>query len=187
MKRAFIIHRWDGTPQSDWYPWLKAELEKQGFTVTVPAMPHTEAPSLKEWVPFLADVVGEIDEQTYFIGHSVGCQTVMRYLESLPSSAKTGNVAFVAGWFHLVNLADKESEAIARPWIETPIDFEKVKYRPNNFYALFSDNDEWVPLTEEQLFKQRLNAQTQILHGKGHFTGDDGVQQIPELREKFQC
>lgn len=32
-KRIFIIHRWLGTPNSDWYPWAKEELEKKGFEV----------------------------------------------------------------------------------------------------------------------------------------------------------
>ena len=29
MKRAFIIHGWDGYPAEGWFPWLKRELEKK--------------------------------------------------------------------------------------------------------------------------------------------------------------
>lgn len=30
MKKALILHAWYATPESDWYPWLKTELEKKG-------------------------------------------------------------------------------------------------------------------------------------------------------------
>ncbi len=46
MKRVFIVHGWDGYPTEGWFPWLKAELEKRGFTVAVPAMPHPERPTV---------------------------------------------------------------------------------------------------------------------------------------------
>ncbi|MBU4141279.1 hypothetical protein KKE99_00155, partial [Patescibacteria group bacterium] len=30
QKRIFIIHGWEGAPESNWFPWLKKQLEKQG-------------------------------------------------------------------------------------------------------------------------------------------------------------
>jgi esterase/lipase len=36
MKKVFIIHGWDGYPEEGWFPWLKKELEKKGFSVFVP-------------------------------------------------------------------------------------------------------------------------------------------------------
>ena len=38
MKRVFIIHGWGGYPEEGWLPWLKKELEKNGFKVFVPAI-----------------------------------------------------------------------------------------------------------------------------------------------------
>lgn len=43
-KRVFIIHGWEGDPQSDWFPWLKGEVERQGFSAAVPAFPDTIHP-----------------------------------------------------------------------------------------------------------------------------------------------
>lgn len=125
--KAIIVHRWDGTPKSDWYPWLKMQLTKRGWEVIVPAMPNTSKPEIKAWVKRLQEVVGKPDVETFFIGHSIGCQTIMRYLATLPKEAKVGGVIFVAGWFTLRGLESKEMEAIAKPWLKTPIDFAKVK------------------------------------------------------------
>src|SRR3989344_3577618 len=81
MKRVFIVHGWDFNPEVNWYPWLKKELEKKGFKVIVPEMPNTSEPKINAWVSYLKKVVGKLDEETYFIGHSIGCQTIMRFLE----------------------------------------------------------------------------------------------------------
>src|SRR3972149_1809387 len=96
-KRVFIAHGWEGTPESGWFPWLKQELETRGFDVFVPQLPDTNHPRREKWVPALAEVVGVPDEQTYLIGHSMGCQTIARYLESLPEGVRVGGAIFVAG------------------------------------------------------------------------------------------
>ncbi len=169
-------------PQADWLPWLKEEMRGLGISVTVPRMPHTDTPSIDDWVPYLSRVVGSTDDDTYFVGHSIGCQTFMRYLEQLPDGAHAGGAVFVAPWFTLRNLTDSEQERIALPWVMRPIDASKVRSHCNEFIALFSDDDPWVPLSDERLFKKELNAKTVILGHKGHFTGEDGIDRLPEIR-----
>lgn len=179
QKRVFIIHGWDGYPEEGWFPWLKAELEKNGFQVQVPAMPNTEKPTINEWVQRLSKLVGKPDKQTYFIGHSIGCQTILRYLEGLPANVKTGGVVFVAGWFTLMNLETEEEKEIAKPWLETTIDLEKVKSHSGKFIAIFSDDDEVVPADNKEIFAQKLGAKTIIEHNQGHFSGGEGIAELP--------
>jgi len=128
-KRVFIIHGWDGYPEENWFPWLRAELEKRGFEVHVPQLPDAGNPRIQNWVPAVAKVVGKPDRDTYFVGHSMGCQTIARYLESLPDKTKVGGAVFVAGFFkRLTNLeADEEVRETAKSWLETPIDLGKIK------------------------------------------------------------
>ncbi len=184
-KRVFIIHGWEGYPEEGWFPWLKKQLEQKDFEVFVPAMPNTDEPKIEEWVPFLSDLVGEPDEDTYFVGHSIGCQAILRYLETLENK-KIGGAIFVAGWFHLINLEGPEEEEIAKPWIEKQVDFEKIKNTSNNFVAIFSDNDEWVPLSDKDIFEKELGAKIIIEHGKGHFIGgDDGITELPIVLESI--
>ena len=120
-------------------PWLEEELNIKGFEVIAPQMPNTEYPKIDEWVGFLREKVGEPDENTYFVGHSIGCQTILRYLESLENK-KVGGAIFVAGWFHLNGLKEEEI-GIAKPWLETSVDFGKILKATNKFTAIFSDND----------------------------------------------
>src|SRR3990167_4632162 len=182
-KRAFIIHGWDGYPVEGWFPWLKTELEKNGFQVQVPAMPEPAEPKIEAWVSHLSKVVGDVDENTYFVGHSIGCQTILRYLESLHADKKVGGATFVAGWFTLMNLETHEEKEIAPPWLETPIDFDKVKQHTKKFFAVFSDDDEVVPQENKKLFEERLDAKITTESGKGHFSGSDGVKELPVILE----
>lgn len=125
--------------------------------------------------------MGQPDENTYFVGHSIGCQTILRYLESLPADKKVGGAVFVAGWFTLMNSETEEEKRIGKPWLETPIDMEKVKQHTRKFFAVFSDNDDVVPSNNKKLFEKTLNAETAVEHNKGHFSGDDKITKLPSV------
>lgn len=185
-KRVFIIHGWDGYPEEGWFPWLKTELEKNGFQVQVPAMPEPAEPKIKAWVSHLSKIVGEVEENTYFVGHSIGCQTILRYLEGLPADKKVGGVVLVAGWIQrLDGDLSPEELAVATPWLKTPIDLEKVRTKSHYFVAVFSDNDKWVRLSEEnrEIFAGGLGARIVVERNKGHFSGSDGVKELPVALE----
>lgn len=186
MKRAFIVHRWEGSPEEGWIPWLKEELEADGFDVTVPAMPDPDKPMIEAWVSHLAKEVGAVDSNTYFVGHSIGCQTIMRLAERLPEGQSAGGAVFVAPWFTLMELEDEEDKKIAEPWLATHIEDNKVQEHLPKISCLFSDDDYYVPDENEAAFRDRLEADTKMLHGKKHFTEDDGVSELPEALEEMR-
>lgn len=181
-KHAIIIHGWDGSPEDCWFPYLKQELEKRGFDVDVPAMPSPNHPKMQEWVSKLHETIKVSDENTFLIGHSIGCQTILRYLDALKGEEKIGGVVLVAGWVTLYTsaISTREEKQIAKPWIEAPFNWQNVKKRANYFTAIFSDNDKCVPLEHNKItFEINLNAKTIIEHEKGHFSGEDNIKELP--------
>ena len=185
VKRAFLVHGWEGYPENCWFPWLKSKLEEKGFEVYAPAMPNTEEPKIEPWVNKLKEVVGKPDKDTYLIGHSIGCQTIMRYLQTLDEGTKIGGVIFVAGFFNLPYLETQEEKDIAKPWLETKIDTDKLRKPTDNYVAIFSDNDPDVPLGDSELFKEKLGAKIIIEKDKGHFSDDAGITEIPIVLEEM--
>lgn len=177
MKRVFIIHGWGGHSNEHWLPWLKRELEKSGFQVIIPQMPDADTPRIETWVPHLAKVVGKPDKDTYLIGHSMGCQTILRYLQSI--NGEVGGAVFVAGFFVRLTGLDAEEQPVAQPWMETPLNFDKIKQTTKNFVAIFSDNDEFVPPENAKGFEEKLGAKIIIEKEKGHFCTEDGVTELP--------
>ena len=183
MSRVIIVHGWGGSPESDFLPWAKEEFRKKGYEVVTPSMPDLNYPKIETWVPYLKEVVGKAKSTDIFIGHSIGVSTILRYLETSPESVKVEKVIMVAPWaVSLSNLDDSDDEETAKPWLETPINFEKVKTKADEFIAIFSDNDPYVPLDEnKKVFGEKLNAEIFVEHSKGHF--NNMPQERPNLME----
>ena len=176
-KKVYIIHGWDGHPNEGWFPWLKSELEKKGFQVTIPQLPQPEEPRISRWIPTLIKAVENPDEQTYFVGHSMGCQVIARYLETLPEGIQVGGAVFVAGFFKsLTNIEKNEtSQKLTKEWLETSIDLKKIKSKLKGSMAIFSDDDPYVPLDNQEEFRDLLESKIIVEHGKGHFSGSTGT------------
>lgn len=180
-KRVVIVHQWGGSPETDWYAWLKNELEGRGYEVIVPAMPESNAPVIEKWVGALACAVGTLNGSDIFVGHSVGCQTILRYLES--AQRKVAKVILVAPWLKLSSevLDDPDYADLAGPWLERSIDWAKVKTRAQEFVAFFSEDDPYVPIENAELFKNNLGARIIIEDGMKHYDGENGITKVPQV------
>jgi uncharacterized protein len=186
MKRVFLIHGWDGSPEEPMQRWIKKSLETKGFEVYAPKMPHPDKPEIKSWIKKIKEVVGQVNKEDVFIGHSVGCQAVLRYIEKLDKNEeRVRKVILIAPWMYLdKNTIEEEGEEVieaAKPWMETPIDFKKIKTHCKEFIAIFSDNDPYVPLSNVDMFKKNLDAKILILKSKGHFDPSSKIDKLPEL------
>ena len=185
MKRVFLIHGWDGSPEEPMHVWIKKTLEEKGFEVYVPSMPNPEKPEIKSWIKKIKEIVGQLNKEDIFIGHSIGCQAVLRYIEKLYKNERVKKVILIAPWMYLdkktIEEEGKESIKIAKPWVETPIDFEKIKTHCNEFIGIFSYNDPYVPLSNADIFKKNLDTKVLILKNRGHFDPSHNIDKLPEL------
>lgn len=188
MKRVYLIHGWDGHPEEGIFPWLKQKLETYSFEVFNPSMPEPLNPTIDKWVSFLTSQIGLPNENTILLGHSIGAQAILRYLETLDTNKKIGGAVFLAGWVNLTDEAyeSEEDREIGKPWIKTLIDWKKVKSHCEKFVGIWSDNDPLVPLTDSQIFQEKLGAEVIIEHDKGHFSGSDGVTELASALEAIK-
>lgn len=185
MKRAIIIHCWEGYSEYCWYPWVKKELKDRGFQVEVPAFPETKLPKLDKWLSYLQKIAGEPDGDLYLIGHSLRCATIMRYLETFNDNQKIGSAVFVAGFTESLGYDETQS------FFETPMDLEKIKSKSKNgFVAIQSDNDPYVDIKHADILKEKLGAEIIIKHNAKHFSGaiegEDSCLELPEVVESVE-
>ena len=185
MKRAIIVHGWGGYPEEGWFPWLKKELEKKGLEVFVPKMPDADKPRIQKWVPKLAEIVGTPDKNTYFVGHSMGCQAIARYLQSLSEGIKVGGAVFVAGFFKRLTGMEPEEIETRNHWLKAPLDLNKVKSHLQRSVAIFSDTDPYVPSDNQDDFRDKLKSEIIIKKGWKHFSGSEGIIEFPTILEKI--
>ncbi|OHA92008.1 MAG: hypothetical protein A3J09_00730 [Candidatus Zambryskibacteria bacterium RIFCSPLOWO2_02_FULL_51_21] len=188
MKKVYIIHGWGGSPEEPMLKWLADELKKGGFEVVAPAMPNTDEPKIETWVPFLENVVGIPDENTFFVGHSIGCQAILRFLETLPTETRVGGVVYVAGWLTLKGLDDydEEDKQAALPWLETPIDLGKVRNVSPKSVAIFTKDDPFVDVGNAKFYEEKLGSKIIILETGGHLNDESNTKQLPSALEAIK-
>lgn len=170
MKKAIIIHCWDGDPEYCWYPYVRHQLEIRGFEVKVPFFPEA-LPLLGEWLIKIKKVINSPDKNTFLIGHSLGGIAILKYLQALPPDQKVGGVVLVAtftdnmGFLPLANFFTK------------PLDYQAIKQHTKNFIVIASDNDPYVKFKHASILQRCLDAEVIWKHQE-HFT---------ETRNKIQC
>lgn len=186
LGRAILVHGWGGSPKNDWFPWAKMVLERSGYEVIIPEMPDSEHPKIGSWVAKLSEVVGEVRESDTFIGHSIGCQTIERYLQGLDGFTRLQKVILIAPWVVLTKRTFEEmgeDESIVKPWYNEPIDYEKICGMAK-WIAVFSDDDPFVDYSENYpTYRDKLGAEIILKNGQGHFSSEQGVNEIPFLVE----
>ncbi len=189
-ERAFIFYGYQGYPGEAWQPWLKAELERRGLEVSLPEMPHADRPTIPEWTAFIARLVGAPDGQTILIGHSLGAQAVLRYLEALGASG--GSVArtiLIASNFPFGMSAEDADQRtggdpVLMPWLITGVDPAMVSRAAGKCIVILSDNDPYIPFEEARSsFKAIPGAKVVVVPGKGHFNEDDRITELPAALE----
>lgn len=179
-KHVFIIHGWGATPDMHWFPWLKKQLELRGCIVHALAMPDTKYPTQSAWVGHLQKSIEVVDEHTYFIGHSLGGISILRFLEALPQGARAGGAILVAGFSTPIKYTELNS------FFEKPVDYKKIKESVSHLIVIHSDNDPEVPLEQGKIMEEKLGAKLIIVKGAGHFNTRDGIVELPLVIEEFE-
>lgn len=182
--RVYIIHGWEDNPQNGWFPWIKKQLEELGCEVHAPTMPDPAHPDIEIWVNFLKHLVGTPDQRTFFIGHSIGCQTILRYLTTIVDDIQVGGVVLVAGWVTLKPAAmeDEAAAAVATPWLERPLNWPAMRKHVTDVTCIMSDDDQFVPVEDGKIFARELGAHLVMEHQKKHLSGFDGVMVLPSVK-----
>lgn len=101
--------------ECNWYAWLKDKLEQDSsdrFTIVLEDMPDPYAARESQWLPFIRNVL-KIDEATILIGHSSGCEAIMRLLEK---DKVRGIILVAACHTDLGSEDERASEYYNRPW-----------------------------------------------------------------------
>lgn len=181
MTRVFIVHGYGGTPYTGWKPWLAERLRERGFEVHAPQMPDTNHPRVDAWVKAIHDAVGEPRPNDAFVGHSLGCIAIIRYLETLKENRKTGKAVFVAGFYE--ELGEDYEEL--KSFVDVPVDWNAVKAACASFSVIHSDDDASVPASCGRDLAEKLGVTFELHFGYGHFSHGEGVMELPLVLEKF--
>lgn len=180
LSRVVIVHGYSATPVDHWFGSLAEALETAGVAVRVPALPNPGAPDLEEWIAAVGPAIGDPDERTGIVTHSLGGVTTLHALDRLPGQWRLGAFIAVAGFVSpLPTLPELDSFTAVRP------NAERTATRTAHRSVLLSDNDTYVPAAHTAALGRALRAETITVPGAGHFLAEEGVTALPHVADRL--
>jgi len=179
--KAIIIHGSYGSPDENWFPWLKEELEKRGWDVFAPKFPTPKNQSLESWLKAFESYKQYLGPNTILVGHSLGPAFILRILET--SKSRAHSCYFVSGWIGKLNLP--EFDSINRTFVERDFNWKKIKSKCKKFVVFASTDDPYVPGEKTGGLAEKLGADFIVVRGAGHFNSKAGYSEFPLLLEKI--
>lgn len=166
MKKVLILHGWGGSDYPHWQAWLASELIQNNYTVSFPALPNRNNPTLQEWLDTLKK------EFDHFKPDIVVCHSLANHL-----------------WFHFVskyNINPIEKLMLVAPISQKVIPEVDTFYPypiPNDLRAkevimAGSTNDPYISVEETIELQSKLNIGLKILENAGHINSDCGYGEL---------
>lgn len=177
MKNAVILHGTLGSPEGNWFKWLRSELETKGMQVWLPQLPHAEQPSLKEWAKYVsANCPFVIGANTLIVGHSSGA--ILALILAQQNKKPVGVVAAVSV-FHDNSLNWEPNNRL----FDVPFEWDSIQKNAKKLLFLHSDDDPYVPLPQALFVADNCGAELILAPGQGHFNLEQSqdYKQFPEL------
>ena len=177
--RVVVPHGAHGAPDTNWFPWLYAELEARGFEVIRPRLPTPQGQSLTTWLDAYDRAAGPLSTTTALVGHSLGVAFALRLVER--ATAQVAGLFLAAGFVGALGLPDHDP--INASFFATPFDWASIRERGGRIRCWAGDNDSYVPLARSQDVADHLGAELEIVRGGGHLNSETGFTTFPQLRD----
>lgn len=190
MYNAFLIHGTGSTSKSNWFPWLKKELERIGIGTVAPDFPigkgegkesegtPEKAQSLPNWLAAFKKYEGKINDRTLLVGHSLGPAFILTLLERVKVRVPA---AFLVAPF-AESLGIPKFDRPNDTFVSKSFDWARITKNCAEFFVYASDNDPYVPFAKSRLVSDNLNATLRVVHGAGHFNSESMEPVLNDIR-----
>jgi len=179
MVNVLVCHGLGGSARENWFPWLKKELQHLNHNVSVPDFPNSENPKLQEWIDTYSKLDNLFDENSIFIGHSLGCPFLINVLQQRSKPVKA--TVLVAGFTGL--LSDREVNTKVADFSDKTFNWDLIQQRSRSFYVIHSNNDPHVPLEKAEELAKNLRTEVRLIPNSGHFN-DNSFPKLLDMIKK---
>jgi len=176
-KIIFIHGNGNSTPQDNWFPYVKRELEKSGQTVIARQFPDADLARASHWLLFLKEEL-KADKDSIIVGHSTGGIAALRFAEQYPI---LGTILVGVYYTDLGMEKEKQSGYFDEPW-----DWDAIKKNQQWVVQFASTDDPWIPIEEPRFIHRQTDSNYHEFTDQGHFGGDYNKKEFPELVETIK-
>ena len=172
---VFIFHGTMGSPEGNWFPWLKQQLTNQGIKVYVPRFPTPEGQSLESWLKVFEPYQKCVNQDSVFVGHSMGSGFFLRLLEERTNPIKAAILAAPFDGF----IGEEPYDTLNRTFIDHPFDYVKIKQNCRKFVVYAGDDDPYVAIKFPRRIAPGLGGKLKIIKGGKHL--GETLREFPEV------
>lgn len=172
-----IMHGTGGSPDGNWFPWLKSELEKLGHNVYVPKFPTPENQSVKSWCATLDAQAPRFGENTILIGHSCGAAYLLHVLEEI--AKPVAQSIFVSGFID--KLGNEWFDNLNETFVNHDFDWAKIRKNAGDITVFHGDNDPYVPMHAAMRLSDGLQTKITVIPNGGHLNAEFEYTEFPEI------
>ena len=166
MTKVFIIHGTESDPESNWFPWLKKELEKLKVEVIIPRFPTPKGQNFDNWMAVMKPHFSKIGKDTIFIGHSIGVAFILGLVEKL--NVKVKGLFSVAGF--VGSLWDEKYDPLCETFAQRNFNWERLEKSFGKVFIYQSDDDPYLPMEKSFDLAYKLNGEQVELTKLGHIS-----------------
>jgi len=179
MKRIYVVHGFAATTKSNWFPWLSKTLSSElGLSANVIHLPNSKKPRFDHWIQALLAEIPGPDTETYIIAHSLGCITLLKYIELLPENCRIGGIILVSAFDEALPFLP-----IINSFLSSKPKYQIIANKIISIKVIGSTNDILVPITLTKKVANSLQTTVIEIKNAGHFTTQDGYKVFIELYE----
>jgi len=178
-----IVHGAFGSPQENWFPWLKTKLQQSGGTVFVPQFPTPDNQNLITWQKVASVTLKDCDPaHTVLIGHSTGAVFVLRMAEQARQPFKA--VFSVCPFMEA--LGNPTFDPLNASFVTSPFNAVACKKGALKITCFAGDNDPYVPLASSKDVANKVGAELIMIAKGGHLNADAGYVEFPQLLDRVR-
>jgi predicted alpha/beta hydrolase family esterase len=181
MKRAIILHGTDGKPDSNWFMWLKAQLESHGYEVWVPLLPNNHTPNRIVYNDFLFNSDWDFTDNIV-IGHSSGAVSVLNLL--MDGRCPHIQAACMIGVWARMEGTELAIEQFKNLFPLNGFDFPKIKNRAGHFLYIHGSDDPYCPIDQAKWIAENTGGDF-VTVPNGQHLGANSTE-LPELLTLLQ-
>ncbi|MFW6742802.1 RBBP9/YdeN family alpha/beta hydrolase [Acinetobacter pittii] len=180
MSQIFVLHGYSASIDDHWFLDLKHQIEDEHTTVTLIPFPDSEHPDVDAWQKVLDQQIPKVDENTYFVAHSLGVITLLHFLQK-HDYQNIGGMILVSGFSGPISDFSPLDAYITKSKVDTNY-FKDIKKK----LVYLSDNDDLVPPKLTIELAKEIDAPYITVPNGGHFLGREGYTKFPQLADSLK-
>ncbi len=178
--KIYLVHGYTASKSSNWFPSFKKDLQNENVEVIVFDMPNSSAPDFNEWIEHLEKSIISYDDNSIFVGHSLGCTTLLSYLDKNRIAKSIKGIYLISGFIEESPIPE------LLEFVKHKLDYSFLINLTKKRLAISAKDDDIVPFFYTEKMAVKLMADFLLLEEGKHFIDRDNFIEFPILVDEIK-